>query len=679
MRNLLFILFFLPVMAFAKDHGKGVYMDKYGRTTFYSGSRTTYGTHSGNISISQSGSGYTFTTYDTLSVTGSFGDVVITGISGVGNCVDGTGATVSNASYQQPEWLDLSNLTVLGFTYLNYYGTIRWKKNMHDFKLLNCTFRNTGTYRDQPIIAVDGPFITDMVFSGSKSQTYYNDSIVGCTFDGYQNIDVVRIGTPWGGGTEQNRSIALDWFVHGNTFKNITNTTTGFNVMSGTGQRLEYCHNHIDSIAANVGAGPRNHTASLLWYGTVSYHDNDDQNEYAQALRNYTLRWTALPGYDSAYTKIYRNRTKKKKSYSAYEGSHSGAGNRNSGNGFYPARIEVYNNTVDSTLANTYHAGGGPDDKYHGVIIDLVNFDTAIIKNNVIFKAEMDYALDSAAQNGYFYSEIGSAALHKNVSNNFSSRYALGKVQDSIDYIPSSTSPLRSAGTTKPWYIPVNDKFGNPGSDIGYANYVSAGSPPPCPVNSSPVNGSTSGSQTAQTVVWAASAGALSYNVNLNGSFVTNTASLSYGFTGLTANTTYTWRIDAVNASGTATGCTSWTFTTAAIPVPSCTTNSSPANASTIGTQTTATLIVNAASGAPTGYKYYIWVNGGSQPGSPTYTSASTSQAVTGLSAGIVYRFFATPYNGSGDAVGCATAYTIFTTAAAPVGSFYQNVIIKRK
>jgi len=679
LRIIILILLFIPCFAIAadhgtnfgrpvystrqvKEHGKGPYMDKYGYVTVYNGSRTTYGTHSGNLSLSQSGTGYTLTTYDTLTVTGTFGDMEIQNISGVGNCIDGIGATITNASFQQPEWLGLANLTVMGFAYSNYNGKITWKKTIHNFKLLNVSFINTGTYRSEPAISVDGPFITDMVFTGSLSQTFYNDSIVGCTFRGFQDIDVVRIGSNWGGGTEQNRSIALNWFIHGNTVDKITNTTSGFNVISGTGANMEFCHNHIDSIAVNAGAGPRNHTAVVLWYGTINYHDNDDQNEYAQALRNYTLRWTGLPGYDTLYTKIWRNRSKKKASYSAFEGSHTGAGNRNSGNGFYPARIEVWNNTVDSTVANTYHAGGGPDDKYHGVLIDLVNFDTAIIKNNVCFKMEMDYPIDSVAQKGYFNSEIGSAATHKTISNNFSSRWVKNNAQDSTDYMPTVAGPLRHAAAALPWFVRATDKNGNTGDDIGWINYYSAGSPPSCATNTSPANGATIGTQTTATISWGTVATAISYDVYVNGALWGNTVSTTWGLTGLTASSTLSWYVVPKNASGDATGCssTATTFTTAGNP-PSCTTNT----ATTAISQTGATIHWNTAAGA-TGYHVYFWLNGGSAPGSPTFDTSSTSLLITGLTAGFTYRFYITPYNTYGDATGCSTVYTTFATLPVP-------------
>ncbi|KAK6033574.1 hypothetical protein OSTOST_00171 [Ostertagia ostertagi] len=139
--------------------------------------------------------------------------------------------------------------------------------------------------------------------------------------------------------------------------------------------------------------------------------------------------------------------------------------------------------------------------------------------------------------------------------------------------------------------------------------------------------------------------------------------------TGLTASTLYNWYVVPKNASGPAVGCdatNATTFTTAAIPVPVCATNTLPANASTIGTQTTATLTWGAVATA-TSYDVYIWT-GATAPVTPTANVTAATYSATGLTASTLYNWYVVPKNASGPAVGCdATNKTTFTTAAIPV------------
>lgn len=185
-----------------------------------------------------------------------------------------------------------------------------------------------------------------------------------------------------------------------------------------------------------------------------------------------------------------------------------------------------------------------------------------------------------------------------------------------------------------------------------------AAAPPSCTTNSSPSNGSTIGTQTTATVVWNSAATATSYDVYRDGVFIANTASTSYGFTGLTASITYSWYVTPKNADGSATGCSSsaTNFTTAAVAIPSCTTNIS-ANVS----NTSVTLSWNAASGA-TSYDLYYRLNGGSY-GSPVNVGA-TSTTLNGLLSGSVYNWYVSPRNSSGVASGCSTSATSFTAGS---------------
>ncbi|RIE03555.1 S8 family peptidase [Cohnella faecalis] len=76
------------------------------------------------------------------------------------------------------------------------------------------------------------------------------------------------------------------------------------------------------------------------------------------------------------------------------------------------------------------------------------------------------------------------------------------------------------------------------------------------------------------TLSWLAVSGATSYTLQLNGTTVTTTASTSYTFSGLAANTTYTVGVAAVNGSGSSLFSTS-SVATKAVSMPNLTLNSS--------------------------------------------------------------------------------------------------------
>jgi len=197
---------------------------------------------------------------------------------------------------------------------------------------------------------------------------------------------------------------------------------------------------------------------------------------------------------------------------------------------------------------------------------------------------------------------------------------------------------------------------------------------PGCATNTLPANGAVLATQTTAALSWSTVANATSYDVYLwtgatpPASPAANVATTSYNAATLTAGTLYNWYIVPRNASGAATGCdlsNKTTFTTAAAaPVPLCVTNTSPANATVLPTQTTATLVWPAAATA-TSYDVYLWT-GATPPVTPTANVATTNYNATTLTAGTLYNWYIAPRNASGAATGCDLSNkTTFTTAAA--------------
>jgi len=258
----------------------------------------------------------------------------------------------------------------------------------------------------------------------------------------------------------------------------------------------------------------------------------------------------------------------------------------------------------------------------------------------------------------------------------------------------SYTATGLTAATWYGWYIaPKNTSGAATGcAAANKTSFITAAVPPSppapaplpvvpaCVVNSSPVDGSTIASQTFAILNWPAAANADSYDVYLwTGTTlpiypIGNVAGSSYTVGNLTAGTSYNWYVVPVNGAGAAGGCSAnkTSFTTAAVPVPpppvplvpSCVVNTSPADGSTIASQTFAVLSWPAAANANS-YDVYLWT-GAALAIYPIGNVAGTSYTVGNLAAGTTYNWYIVPVNNAGTAVGCgATSKTSFTTAPA--------------
>ena len=232
-----------------------------------------------------------------------------------------------------------------------------------------------------------------------------------------------------------------------------------------------------------------------------------------------------------------------------------------------------------------------------------------------------------------------------------------------------------TAGTLYSWYIvPRNAVGAATGCGANSTSFTTAVALPACVTNTSPANAAVVAGQNTATLTWPAAATATSYDVYLAAgsatptTLVTNTASLTYNATGLTAGTLYSWYIAPRNAGGANTACgasNKTTFTTAApTAAPACVANTSPANGSTIATQTTAVLTWPAAANA-TSYDVYL-ATGSGVPATLVTNTVSTTYNATGLTAGILYSWYIAPRNAVGAATGCGANTTTFTTASVP-------------
>ncbi|HTE13398.1 MAG TPA: PA14 domain-containing protein, partial [Chitinophagaceae bacterium] len=102
-------------------------------------------------------------------------------------------------------------------------------------------------------------------------------------------------------------------------------------------------------------------------------------------------------------------------------------------------------------------------------------------------------------------------------------------------------------------------------------------------------------------------------------------------------------------------------------PPLTCATNTSPANGSTIATNTTATLSWSAVANAVY-YNVYLWT-GNTAPVTPIANIVGNpSYIATGLTASTLYNWYVVPVNAYELASGCVNTKTTFTTASTAIG-----------
>jgi chitodextrinase len=194
------------------------------------------------------------------------------------------------------------------------------------------------------------------------------------------------------------------------------------------------------------------------------------------------------------------------------------------------------------------------------------------------------------------------------------------------------------------------------------SGYKGTGGIPTAPTGLA-VSGTTASSV---SLTWNANSGATSYNVYRNASEVGSTGATSDTDSGLSAKTTYTYTVTAVNSSGESaqsSAVVATTQDTSGGGIPGVPTGLTVSNTTT----RSVTLAWNASSGA-TGYNVY---RNGNEVGS----SGSTSYTDNGLSGGTAYIYAVTAVNSSGESAKSQTVKAVTQPQAvtAPVALHYAD------
>lgn len=199
--------------------------------------------------------------------------------------------------------------------------------------------------------------------------------------------------------------------------------------------------------------------------------------------------------------------------------------------------------------------------------------------------------------------------------------------------------------------------------DVSNANFTITAGSSDTVAPSAPTSLAASGTtQTSTNLSWTASTdnvGVTGYDVYQNGAFKANTASTSYAVSGLTASTAYTFYVIARDAANNSSAQSNTVNVTTLSPAPDTTAPSAPTNlAASVTTTTTTNLSWTASTDnvAVTGYEVY-------QNGAFKANTASTSYAVTGLTAATAYTFYVIARDAAGNSSGQSNTVNVTTSS----------------
>jgi subtilisin family serine protease len=218
----------------------------------------------------------------------------------------------------------------------------------------------------------------------------------------------------------------------------------------------------------------------------------------------------------------------------------------------------------------------------------------------------------SAVISAYFTNSTATASLS---GTSMASPHVAGAAALYLEYSPGATTS--QVQTALKSFAAVNRISGVPTGTVNELLQINFGTVPPLPAPTVPVLSSPAANATGQsltpTLSWAASTGAVTYNLQVSTSStfattlvnLTNLATTSRALSGLANSTVYYWRVSATNAVGTSAWSAVRSFTTVApLALPAAPTLSAPANNAT--NQLTATRLSWAAAARATTYEVQV-------------------------------------------------------------------------
>ena len=354
-----------------------------------------------------------------------------------------------SAAYTQLTNYNVSYVNIEGMRHFNFYGTDRFSFGVHDVVFKNCQWINpAGAFKDQPPVRWDDQYSpVSMVFTGKKSQTFYNITYSGCLFDGYKNTNIIEISSNWNStNNEARRSIALDFEFVNDTFQNISIVNpANIQVIAGTGFGCKV-HNCVFKNILGPAKTPASLSTSIFWFGSIDVSGCKQDNCYAHLLRSVPLGWSGLPGYynKSTAARAWNNIIHNNLGYSAFEFIRDMRGERSDANGIHVVKAICAFNTIYRTKRSN---GSGA---YYGFLADNVNQDSLECVYNLIISPEYDYPFDPAR--GYVMSTIIAKPKYQVITGNkvFPS-WNRSILSDTTNYKPGDAALLAGPAKNYPF------------------------------------------------------------------------------------------------------------------------------------------------------------------------------------------------------------------------------------
>jgi fibronectin type 3 domain-containing protein len=217
----------------------------------------------------------------------------------------------------------------------------------------------------------------------------------------------------------------------------------------------------------------------------------------------------------------------------------------------------------------------------------------------------------------------------------------------------SYTNTGLSASTTYYYKVSAYNSAGESAqSSYDYATTSSSSSSGDSTKPSTPTGvKATVQSSSSISVSWNSVSGAISYKIyrGLSASYTpseTPVTSASYTFTGLDSNTTYYFRITAINSNGESSQSSAVSAKTQAPPLQK---PNAPYGSPVVNSQTTTSLTIGwPASSNATDYKLYR-ATGDSNSFTVVYTGSATTYRNTGVTSGVTYKYKVTATNSAGE------------------------------
>jgi len=309
------------------------------------------------------------------------------------------------------------------------------------------------------------------VFNGTRESAFYNFRWENVVVDG--KTDGAAISSSDYASVSNLKSVLLDFEIYRCTFRNFDNTAQAFPVIG-----LDKCFNlrvHECTFSdIGMAASPIGHNVCIGGAGYFKVYNNKFTRQWANDVRIWPMKLNALGyGGKDAVSRFYNNISWEKRKYPVYEHNVVPQADLDKSSGYLSrTSSEICFNTL-------YRSRKAADSKdpYCGQLVDVYGADVAI-RHNLIIEPEADAPFDP--RRNYVYHLGAGPQPGLAVENNLVFRTpALAGLVDTVQFVPSRSSPAKDAATRRIEYITQDhynhDRYQGAAADVGAVESPDAG------------------------------------------------------------------------------------------------------------------------------------------------------------------------------------------------------------